>query len=208
MNFILHESDYLRSVLNNIPTPVFVVDKNAMILDGNTAAAQMSGDPESLNQKRLCGHILHCFNAFQAPEGCGTSNFCPECIIRKAIDNAVLGVPTIRGYAQMKLQLSEIITDACFLVSAVAFEAQNKQLIMVTLEDITELMELQSIIPMCSHCRKIRDDENFWHNVEDYLQKHSSMRFSHGLCPECLVKLYPEYSKIAPKNYDKPVKHD
>jgi hypothetical protein len=42
---------------------------------------------------------------------------------------------------------------------------------------------------MCSWCRKVRDDESFWHNVEDYISNHSEIRFSHGVCPDCALKL-------------------
>ncbi len=51
---------------------------------------------------------------------------------------------------------------------------------------------LQGIIPICAHCHKIRDDRESWRGMEEYLEAHSDAQFSHGICPECLEKYYPE----------------
>jgi hypothetical protein len=55
----------------------------------------------------------------------------------------------------------------------------------------SEVNTLRGIIPICSSCKKIRDDEGFWQQVEVYVRNHSEADFTHGICPECLVKLYP-----------------
>jgi len=51
---------------------------------------------------------------------------------------------------------------------------------------VAEVKSLREILPICSYCRKIRDDENYWHTVENYISNHTSTRFSHGICPSCL----------------------
>jgi len=56
------------------------------------------------------------------------------------------------------------------------------------------IRELEGIVPMCASCKKIRDDSGFWSQVESYIQSHSSAKLSHAICPECMDKLYPEYS--------------
>ena len=55
---------------------------------------------------------------------------------------------------------------------------------------INEIKTLRGIIPICSSCKKIRDDKGYWSQIECYLQKHSKAEFSHGICPECSDKLY------------------
>lgn len=57
---------------------------------------------------------------------------------------------------------------------------------------LSEIKTLRSILPMCSHCRKVRDDEGLWSRLDAYLSAHTDTRFSHGLCPSCLRELYPE----------------
>jgi DNA-binding response OmpR family regulator len=50
---------------------------------------------------------------------------------------------------------------------------------------------LSGMLPICANCKKIRDDEGYWHQVEIYIHQHSEADFSHGICPECKQKLYP-----------------
>jgi len=56
-----------------------------------------------------------------------------------------------------------------------------------------EIKSLEGILPICMHCKKIRDDKDNWAPIEVYIHKHSEAEFSHGICPDCLVKYYPEY---------------
>ena len=50
---------------------------------------------------------------------------------------------------------------------------------------LTDIKVLQGIIPICAYCKKVRDDQGFWGQVEAYLGKHANAKFSHGICPEC-----------------------
>ncbi len=64
-------------------------------------------------------------------------------------------------------------------------------------ETRAQVATLSGLLPICSNCKKVRDDHGYWQQIESYLSLHSEARFSHGLCPECLKSLYPEY-------YDRP----
>ena len=61
-------------------------------------------------------------------------------------------------------------------------------------EAMSEVDDLRGLIPICAKCKKIRDDKGFWQKVEIYLEKHSSARFTHGLCKECMHELYGKES--------------
>ena len=52
-------------------------------------------------------------------------------------------------------------------------------------EAVDEIKTLQGILPICSYCKKIRDDEGYYHQIESYIRDHSEADFSHGICPEC-----------------------
>ncbi len=58
---------------------------------------------------------------------------------------------------------------------------------------LEEIKTLRGIIPICSGCKKIRDDKGFWQQVEVYIREHSDAEFSHSLCPDCMKKYYPEF---------------
>jgi len=62
-------------------------------------------------------------------------------------------------------------------------------------EALAHIKQLKGILPICMHCKKIRNDENYWQQVEEYVASHSEADFSHSICPECLEEHYPEYAK-------------
>ncbi len=64
-------------------------------------------------------------------------------------------------------------------------EDEREQLVRELQAALAEVKTLQQILPICSYCRKIRDDENYWHTVEGYISRHTSSMFSHGICPTC-----------------------
>jgi len=56
---------------------------------------------------------------------------------------------------------------------------------------LAELAQLQSLLPICSYCRKVRNDHGYWQQVEDYVSDHSMTEFTHGICPTCLSTIVP-----------------
>ena len=56
-----------------------------------------------------------------------------------------------------------------------------------------ELNLLQGLIPICSYCKKVRDDQGYWRQVEEYLHQKAGAEFSHSLCPQCIAEHYPNF---------------
>ena len=71
-------------------------------------------------------------------------------------------------------------------------EKEREKLIAELRDALANLKRLSGLLPICASCKKIRDDQGYWHQVENYMQDHSEVEFSHGICPECAAKLYPE----------------
>jgi len=71
-------------------------------------------------------------------------------------------------------------------------EEERERLIVGLQEALAKIKTLRGLIPICAHCKKIRDDQGYWNHLEAYIQKHSEAEFSHGICDECAHKLYPE----------------
>lgn len=68
-------------------------------------------------------------------------------------------------------------------------------------EALYQIKQLQGLLPMCSYCKKIRDDGNYWRRVEEYLAHHSEVRFSHGICPACYEKeMVPQITALKSGN--------
>ncbi len=79
-------------------------------------------------------------------------------------------------------------------------EQEKENLIHDLQKALAEIRTLQGIVPICSHCKKIRDDSGYWKALESYIQEHSEASFSHGICPDCAKKYFPEY--IDEKDYE------
>ena len=62
-------------------------------------------------------------------------------------------------------------------------------------EALNKVKTLSGLLPICSSCKKIRDDRGYWKQIEDYIREHSPANFSHSICPECAKRLYPEFYK-------------
>jgi GAF domain-containing protein len=62
---------------------------------------------------------------------------------------------------------------------------------------LADVQTLRGLLPICACCKKIRDDQGYWNQIESYVKKHSLAEFSHGICPQCAKELYPElYAKV------------
>src|SRR5208283_679122 len=72
-------------------------------------------------------------------------------------------------------------------------EVERDKLIIELQEALAKVRHLSGLLPICASCKKIRNDEGFWEQVETYISEHSEVLFSHAICPECGKKLYPEY---------------
>ena len=65
-------------------------------------------------------------------------------------------------------------------------------------EAVASVRVLSGLLPICMSCKKIRDDKGYWNQIEGYIREHSEAEFSHGMCPECTRKLYPEFADTLP----------
>ena len=74
-------------------------------------------------------------------------------------------------------------------------EEEREQLIKELQEALAKVKTLSGFLPICASCKKIRDDKGYWNQIETYIRDHSEAEFSHGLCPDCMKKLYGDFFK-------------
>jgi PAS domain S-box-containing protein len=344
----IRDTAYLQTIINTIPTAVFIIDHDFNIIDLNPAASKLFSIDSDVTLYRLCGEIMHCMNAANSEGGCGTTEYCPDCVIRNAVEDAIIGNKTHRKRYEMKLSKENNISTIHMLVTASPLDFKGNQFVLMTLEDVTatfkdmtafklakdalhiseekyrlameattdglwdwnietgevfysknwtkllseeavepkyqtwesrihpddksevltslqfhlegnspnwrkehrlqnstgdwkwvvgrgkvtkrnskgsplrmvgtmtdiserkradlerevlidklqstldEVKTLSGLLPICSSCKKIRDDQGYWNQIEGYIQRHSDAQFSHGICPECAKKLYSD----------------
>lgn len=141
-----------------------------------------------------------------------TLGYNPEEIIGKKIWNIFPQAEADKRFAtgetdniEVKIPLPD--GDKYFLTTVKPIKDDQAQVSFVICisKDITELRETQNhlktlkgILPICAHCENIRDDEGYWNELEAYIDHHSEATFSHGICPDCMEELYPDYAQPSP----------
>lgn len=192
----LQKAEFLQNVFDTIPALIFIVDDDVQIFYLNSTASQMLGATKEFVYKKRGGEALHCIHSTDVPEGCGRSESCKSCIIRNSVYEAISGNKVYRKNARMELCASEdVVKEVNLLVTTAPFKYEGKNFALLILEDVSELIQLRSIIPICANCKKIRNDENFFETVETYFETHLNVDFSHTICKECRKILYPETVK-------------
>ena len=83
-------------------------------------------------------------------------------------------------------------------------EKEREELISELQDALAKVKLLSGFLPICANCKKIRNDEGYWEQIEAYIRDHSEAQFSHSVCPDCAKKLYPDlFDKIYPESSDK-----
>jgi len=108
----------------------------------------------------------------------------------KAIDVS-LTVSPIRDRDGRVMGASTVARD---ITQRKAEEQERLRLIQELTDALTQVKTLSGLLPICASCKKIRNDNGYWEAVETYISEHSDADFTHGICPECVQRLYPEYS--------------
>ena len=81
------------------------------------------------------------------------------------------------------------------MANNISIAYKKKREITEKLEDsLQEIKVLRGILPICASCKKVRDDHGYWSQIENYIREHSEAEFSHSICPDCVKKLYPEFT--------------
>jgi PAS domain S-box-containing protein len=121
----------------------------------------------------------------------GRNGFCEnlEAVFRRKDGSRLIGMLSARRFLLQGtphiISVTRDITRRKIAEEALEEERRRLQ------KALDEVKSLRGIIPICASCKKIRDDTGYWSQVEQYIADHSEAEFSHGICPECMKKLYP-----------------
>jgi len=79
-------------------------------------------------------------------------------------------------------------------------EAERRKLEAAVAHARADIKTLRGLLPICAACKKVRDDKGYWEHIESYVKQHSEASFTHGICPDCAARLYPEENPYAKKS--------
>ena len=129
-----------------------------------------------------------------APEGQQATGF----LLRISHRGETLGVLTVHDVALPHhigkyLETAQVVAEVAGLAISNARRLRRYQKNIQRLEEaLSQVETLSGLLPICAHCKKVRDDEGYWHQVEAYVAKRSRASFSHSLCPECVQHHFPD----------------
>jgi len=183
----------LRAIIDANPSLMLVVDADVRIIDGNRAAIeQFNSDRQTIWQRRG-GEVMRCLNAGRHADGCGQATACRDCVARSSVGEALKGRHVVRRRARFEVVDAEGgVSELHALITTAPLDLPGQRLVLLTIEDISVLAELWRVIPICACCKKIRDDDQYWTELEVFFQKSWDVRFTHGYCPDCMSELLAE----------------
>lgn len=195
------ELNWQRLLIEESKDAIVVLDQNAKVFDANNQFADMLGySREEVHQlyvwdwdaqlmkDQLMDLLNHVDNTGQHFE---TKHRCK--------DGRIIDVELSNNGALYKGE--KLVFCICRNISErKQAEKEKEELIKQLQESLAEIKTLRGILPLCSFCKKIRNDDGYWEQVDIYIRKHSEADISHSICPECFKKYYPEeYNKIYSK---------
>jgi len=202
-----NERNLLRTLIDNLPDKIFFKDVEGRYLLDNLSHLRSMGltDPNGIIGKNTFD--------FNPPELAQHYTDDEKQVIqnkKEMLDKEELAVHRDTGEQRWHLtsrvplidnngNVVGIVGIARDITEHKRAEVERERLITELQQAIADIKVLSGLVPICSSCKKIRDDKGYWTQLEGYIQAHSQAKFSHGVCPDCLKKLYPNF---VPKKID------
>jgi hypothetical protein len=177
------------TVFDSLPFAAFIVDDDVRLLAANSAADRLVRGGAVAELRRRGGEALRCINS---GDGCGRSVACADCVLRNAVTFAISRRQPVRRRAKLEFQEDGSVQQMSALITASPLVYDGRRCALLCIENLTLLFALTDALPICMGCKKVRDDD-LWLQIEAYLDDHLDLKFSHGLCPDCATRLYPEF---------------
>jgi hypothetical protein len=179
---------FSATVFDALPFPAFIMDEDMRVLALNPAASRLvSGSPDGALRQRG-GEALHCINS---GGGCGQSVPCATCILRSSVSYALAGKQPIRRRTRLEHHVDGHVEEMHALMTAAPLEYEGAPRVLMIIENLTLLFAMTDALPICMGCKKVLNND-LWTQIEAYLDSHLDLKFSHGLCPDCSARLYPD----------------
>jgi PAS domain-containing protein len=185
MEPLLPEGSSLLALLDAFPSLAFIVDASVTVLEANRSARQWLGDRIGTQLGQPLGSTFQCIFPRNSRGDCGTTDFCPSCVLRRSIEAALSGKPAPRRLAHMIVGPDGQPEDRWFQVSASPIELADRNFALVVLEDATQLVELREILPLCPGCGASRESSDLLAQARVFLRKHPDFLRADELCTEC-----------------------
>lgn len=167
--------DFMDDILENMQNSLIILDELYIIQSVNQESLNLLGYTE----KELIGASISKILGEPVQANMDGAEEAPPVRQVKAVETVYIS----RTGAEIPVLFS------CSFTTATVRQSQGY---ICVAQDISELRALRGFLPICSVCKKIRDDKGYWNQIESYIATYSSAKFSHSMCPDCMKVCYPE----------------
>jgi len=200
----MEKIDYFKAIIGSLKTSIIIFDKSYTIVDTNLSFCSKY---ETTHEEIIGKHCYETTHGYDRP--CYEMD--TDCPARRVFETGKQ-TQVIHSHISGESNISEEI-----VVSPLKDEKGNILYVIEEIQEVTDLLKtmnialdinaeiktLKHILPICANCKKIRSDTGYWKNAEEYIEEHSASILSHGICPDCSKKLYPDFSKKRKKKDSK-----
>jgi PAS domain S-box-containing protein len=181
------------------PTGYFNLARDGTIRAVNLTGARLLGIERARLLNRRLGLLVAeadrpVFNAFLEKTFAGKERESCEVVLLKT-EEVPLSVLIEAMVSEDRRECRAAVLDITARHEA---ETERERLIQELQLALSRVKALSGLLPICARCKKIRDDQGYWKQVETYIRSHSEATFTHSICPECRHKLYPEFDDPVP----------
>jgi signal transduction histidine kinase len=197
---------YLKSVIDHVSHPVTVLDTECHILLMNSAAREFMLGRSCIISPIICHWATH-----HSEIPCHEDASQPPCPVKEILKTGKTFTGEHVHYrADGEQRTVEITASPLFdaegsvyhvveathdITERKRLEEEREKLIANLEEALAKIKTLRGLLPICAWCKKVRDDDGYWKQVEKYVESHSQARFTHGICPQCMEKLEEEENR-------------
>lgn len=199
-DLLKEEVDWRRLLIEESRDGVVILDMNGKVIEANKKYAEMLGytlkelqelhiwDWETKFKKQEIQNLLSMYNnSFDLTE-----------TYHRRKDGSVIAI-SLTSHSSLYRGKKLIYCVSRDISKFKKSEIEKEGLIAELQEALSEISTLRGILPLCSYCKKIRDDKGYWEQVDIYISKHLDADISHSICPDCMKEHYPDqYTKIFP----------
>jgi PAS domain S-box-containing protein len=198
---VTKERNLLRTLIDLIPDYIYLKDAESRFILGNKALIQSFGKEnidEIYGKTDFDFHPLENARVYFADEqeiiSSGQALVSKEEPVVEATGLRKWNISTKIPYRDLQGKVVGLVGIGRDITDKKKAESERERLIIELQDAIADVKLLSGLVPICANCKKIRDDQGYWTQIESYIQDRSSAKFSHSICPDCAAKLYPNYN--------------
>lgn len=193
------QKTYFEQLFQSSPLAIVILDKSDKVLRVNSEFIKLFNYTEEETTGKLINDLI-------VPPGLGSE---ANSLTGKVINGEAVNYDTIRCRkdgtllnvsilgAPIKSDSGQVAIYGIYrdVTAQKKYEKEREELIRELQEALKNIKTLNGLLPICSSCKKIRDDKGYWNKVEQYISQHTDASFTHGICPDCAEKIYPGFLK-------------